>query len=137
MKGATPSLQEFDPEQVRNAVHSYRELRANAAASASAVNRTHRVVRERAKALQARRSVARSLWIPLGICGGLLAVIVCAAWSVLDQYEAAPTGAPDASQQMFVLMMWCLPVSVILLAVVWFRRGGMQSGNDAGGEPPP
>ena len=97
--------------------------RLNAAASASMVNRTHRVVHERAKKIQARRSKMRSLWIPLVVSGGLLAVIVTAIWSILDQYELSPTGLPDANQQMMVLLMWCLPVSALLLFVVWFRRG--------------
>ena len=93
-------------------------------ASAAIVNRTHRVVRERAKTIEARRKTFRSLWIPLTISGGLLVVLICAIWSILDQYELSPTGLPDANQQMLVLMMWCLPISVVLLAVLWFRRGG-------------
>jgi len=94
----------------------------NAAASATMVNRTHRVVRERAKNMQAQRSRIRSLSIPLAVSGGMLAVIVSAIWSILEQDELIPTGLPDANQQMLVLMMWCLPVSVLLLAVVLYRR---------------
>lgn len=96
----------------------------SAVASAVMVNRTHRVIRERAKSIEARKRTFRSLWIPLTISGGLLVVLICAIWSILDQYELSPTGLPDANQQMLVLMMWCLPISVVLLAVVWFRRGG-------------
>lgn len=92
-------------------------------ASAAIVNRTHRVIRERARTIEARKQTLRSLWIPLTISGGLLVVLVCAIWSILDQYELAPTGLPDANQQMLVLMIWCLPISVVLLAVLWFRRG--------------
>ncbi len=92
-------------------------------ASATIVNRTHRVVQERAKTLEARRQTFRSLWIPLTISGGLLVILVCTVWSILDQYELSPTGLPDANQQMLVLMIWCLPISVVLLAVLWFRRG--------------
>ena len=92
-------------------------------ASAAIVNRTHRVIRERAKSIEARKKTFRSLWIPLTISGGLLVVLICAIWSILDQYELAPTGLPDANQQLLVLMMWCLPLSVVLLAVLWFRRG--------------
>ena len=95
----------------------------SATASAAIVNRTHRVVRERARSIEARKKTFRSLWIPLTISGGLLVVLVSAIWSILDQYELSPTGLPDANQQMLVLMMWCLPISVVLLAVVWFRRG--------------
>jgi hypothetical protein len=105
----------------------------NAAASAALVNRTHRVVRERARKLQARRSKMRSLWIPLTVSGGLLVVITTAIWTVLDQYEVVPTGLVDANQQLLVLMMWCLPLSVVLLAVVWFRRDGSNGANEANG----
>ena len=93
-------------------------------APATIVNRTRRVVQERAKTIEARKQTFRSLWIPLTVSGGLLVVLVCAIWSILDQYELAPTGLPDANQQMLVLMIWCLPISVVLLAVLWFRRGG-------------
>jgi Na+/glutamate symporter len=105
----------------------------NAAASAAMVNRTHRVVHERAKIIQARRTKFRSLWIPLAVSGGLLAVIVCAIWTILDEYELAPDGLPDANQQLLVLMMWCLPVSAILLAIVWFRRGSSKTDNGSAG----
>ena len=87
------------------------------------VNRTHRVdSRERAKTMQARRSFVRSLAVPLAVFSGILIVICTAVWTVLDEYELAPTGIPDASQQMFVLMIWCLPLSAVLLALVLFGR---------------
>ena len=105
----------------------------NAAASATMVNRTHRVVRERAKNMQAQRSRIRSLSIPLAVSGGMLAVIVSAIWSILEQDELVPTGLPDANQQMLVLMMWCLPVSVLLLAVVLYRRANSQADNGRAG----
>jgi hypothetical protein len=95
---------------------------ANAPARASVVNRTHRVVRERAKTMAARRSRARSLWIPLAVCSSLLVIICTAVWSVLDAYDVAPTGVPDASNQFLVLCLWFLPVSMALLAVVLFQR---------------
>ena len=98
------------------------------AASASLVNRTHRVVRERAVALQQRRSRLRSLWIPLTVCFGLLATVLVALWSVMDESELLPAGISDSSQQMLLLMAWCIPLSAILLAVVWFRRGS-RAGN--------
>jgi hypothetical protein len=100
-----------------------------ATASAQMVNRTHRVVQERARKIQARRSTMRSLWIPLAVSGGFLAVIVCAIWTILDEYELSPTGLPDANQQMLVLLMWCLPVSALMLGVIWFRRGGNRADN--------
>ncbi len=99
------------------------------AASASSVNRTHRLVRERARTLQQRRSMMRSLWLPLTVCSGLVLLLCAAVWTVLDQYDLEPTGMPDPSQQMIVLLMWCLPLSAILLAVVWFRHTGSRSEN--------
>ncbi len=96
-------------------------------ASTAMVNRTHRVVRERAKSMQAKKSRQRSLWVPLMVSGGLLAVLVCAVWSVLEQYDETPTGLPDASKQMLVLLMWCLPVSAALLGAVWMRSAGSKA----------
>jgi hypothetical protein len=101
-----------------------REAFANldTSARASVVNRTHRVVRERAKTLAARRSRIRSLWIPVGVCSSLLVIICTAVWSALDAYDVTPTGVPDASNQFLVLCLWFFPVSMALLAVVLFRR---------------
>ncbi len=92
-----------------------------AVASAAMVNRTHRIVRERAATLQARKSKVRSLWIPLAISGTLLSLICFAVWSIFEQNDVTPNGIPDASQQMFVFLMWCLPVTVAAVAVVWYR----------------
>ncbi len=94
----------------------------NTGASASAVNRTHRVVRERAKTLQEQKKHARSLWIPLTVSFGMLALILIALWNLLEDSELFADGIPDASQQMMMISMWCLPLSVIVLAVIWFRR---------------
>jgi hypothetical protein len=102
--------------------------RVSAGASAAMVNRTHRVVRERARTMQVRRSLVRSLWLPLAVFSGILIVICTGVWTVLDEYEIAPTGIPDASQQMLVLLAWCLPLSAVLLAVVWFRRSNADNG---------
>jgi hypothetical protein len=103
----------------------------NAVASASMVNRTHRVVRERAKAIKARRSRARSLWIPMLVCSALLVILCSAVWSVLDQYELVPTGVPDSSNQLMVLLLWFFPVSATLLAMVGFRRMRAQTEDEA------
>jgi hypothetical protein len=99
---------------------SFAEL--DMSARASVVNRTHRVVRERAKTIAARRSRIRSLWIPLAVCSSLLVIICTAVWSALDAYDVTPTGVPDASNQFLVLCLWFFPVSMALLAVVLFRR---------------
>lgn len=102
------------------------------AAPSAMVNRTHRVIGERARAMRARRSKTRSLWIPLTVSAGLLGALTVAVWSVLAQYEATPNGLPDSGQQMWVLMMWCLPLSVVLLAVVCLRSESTRSRKEAG-----
>jgi protein-S-isoprenylcysteine O-methyltransferase Ste14 len=94
----------------------------NVGARASLVNRTHRVVRERAKQMSARRNKFRSLWVPLAVCASLLVILVTTVWSVFDEYELTPTGMPDASDQFAVLLLWFLPVSGALLAMVWVWR---------------
>jgi hypothetical protein len=91
-------------------------------ARASVVNRTHRVVRERANTIAAQRSRARSLWIPLAVCSSLLLIICTAVWSALEAYDVTPGGVPDASNQFLVLCLWFLPVSMALLALVLFQR---------------
>jgi len=95
---------------------------AHATARAAMVNRTHRVVHERAKTMQARRSKARSLWVPMLVCSALVIILCTTIWTILDEYELVPTGMPDASQQILVLLLWFLPLSAALLAMVWFRR---------------
>ena len=91
-------------------------------ARASLVNRTRRVVRERARQMSSRRDKIRSLWAPLLICGSMLVILITAVWSMLDEYELTPTGMPDASDQYMVLLFWFLPASAALMAMVGFRR---------------
>jgi hypothetical protein len=95
--------------------------KVNTPARASVVNRTHRVVRERAKSIAARRSRVRSLWIPLAVCSSLLVIIATAVWSALDAYDATANGVPDASNQFLVLCLWFLPVSLAVLGVLLFQ----------------
>ncbi len=97
-------------------------------ARASMVNRTHRVVRERAKQMSARRSKFRSLWAPLAVCASLLVILVTAVWNLLDEYDLTPNGTPDASDQFVVLLLWFLPLSVAVLAMVWFRHAQSKRG---------
>ena len=119
-------MKEFDekPFSEQEARTLAREAMGNAmpTARASVVNRTHRVVRERAKTIAARRSRFRSLWIPLAVCSALLVILSTTVWSVHDQYDVTPNGVPDASNQFLVLLLWFLPVSLALLALVLFRR---------------
>jgi hypothetical protein len=124
----------FDKSNPQDSHHSV--VRAalgdqNVPARASVVNRTHRVVRERAKTLAARRSRFRSLWIPLAVCSALLTIICTAVWSALDAYDVTPSGVPDASNQFLVLCLWFLPVSMALLAVVLFQRARKREAGEA------
>jgi hypothetical protein len=91
-------------------------------AQASLVNRTRRVVRERARQMSTRRDKMRSLWAPLFVCGSMLVVLITAVWTLLDEYELTPSGVPDASDQYMVLLFWFLPASAALMAMVGFRR---------------
>jgi sterol desaturase/sphingolipid hydroxylase (fatty acid hydroxylase superfamily) len=93
-----------------------------AGAQVSVVNRTHRVVRQRAAQMSARRNQMRSLWLPVIVCASMLMIVVTAVWTMLDQYELNPIGMPDASDQYVVLLFWFLPVTAALLAIVWLRR---------------
>ncbi len=101
------------------------------AAPASLVNRTHRVVRERARTQSDQRRRLRSLWLPLGICCTLLILLATGAWTVLAQNDLSPTGIPDASNQMLVFFLWFFPVSGALLALVWFRRSWSMPGGES------
>lgn len=103
----------------------------NTSARSSMVNRTHRVVRERAQTIAARRDRERSMWVPMAVCSALVLIICTAVWSVLDQYEISPTGVPDSSDQFLVLGLWFFPVSMALLTMVWFRRTRKRSGSEA------
>lgn len=101
------------------------------------VNRTHRVVRERAKMMQQRRSHVRSLMLPMIVCGALLILTVFAVWSGLYQYQASEaaeavqdvaTAAANQTDQVMVSLMWFVPVSLTVLAVIWFTRSRRADG---------
>ncbi|MDQ2835384.1 MAG: hypothetical protein M3Y50_16910 [Acidobacteriota bacterium] len=118
MKGRAE--QEWEQSSKALVKSSFAEV--NVPARVAAVNRTHRVVRERARALAASRSRLRSLWIPISVCSALLTILGTAVWSVLAQYDGASNGLPDASNQFLVLCLWFFPVSMALLAIVLFHR---------------
>ena len=101
------------------------------AAPASLVNRTHRIVRERARTQSDRKRQLKSLWIPLAVFSALLIIISTGVWTVLAQNDLSPTGIPDASDQMLVFLVWFFPVSAALLGMVWFRRTRFPSGNES------
>jgi hypothetical protein len=115
-------FEKFDPQDPQDVRSFMGSATADGNARASVVNRTHRVVRERATTMAAQRSRVRSLWIPLAICSSLLVIICTAVWTALDAYDAVPGGPPDASNQFLVLCLWFLPVSMALLALVLFQR---------------
>jgi hypothetical protein len=118
-------LEGTSPERDTTLRSAIRQI--DSAAVAARVNRTHRVVRERARTIQARRSRVRSLYVPLGIFSAFLIGICTAVWSVFDQYDPDPIGIPVASYQMLVLLLWSVPVSAALMAVVWFRKSRLTS----------
>jgi len=108
-------------------------------ARAGVVNRTHRVVRQRARVLQARRSRVRGLMVPLILCSLLLLLTAGAVWSGLYQYQAveaaemveadvAALATSDANNHFLVMLLWFVPVSIALLGTVLFRR--VRSGSD-------
>lgn len=103
------------------------QLRDHGAASAALVNRTHRVVRERARSQSIRRTRLKSLWIPLAVCAALVLIISTGAWTILAQNDLYPSAIPDASDQMLVFLVWFFPVSAALLAMVWFQRTRTRS----------
>jgi hypothetical protein len=106
-------------------------LSSTPGARAAVVNRTHRVVRERARVLQEKRSRDRSLMIPLIICSSLLILSALAVWTGLYQYQAAETveavqsdvaALTDINNHYLVILLWFVPVSVALLVTFWVRR---------------
>jgi hypothetical protein len=102
-----------------------------AGASSVVVNRTHRVVREQALTLREQKSKSRSLWVPLAICSILLVAICYAIWGMLDGYDLTPNGIPDASDQLMILLLWSLPVTAVILGMVWFKRTRTRSDSEA------
>jgi hypothetical protein len=121
-------IENASPERGTTVRSAIRQI--DSAAVSARVNRTHRVVRERARTIQARRSHVRSLFVPLGIFSAFLIGICIAVWNVLDQYDLEPSGTPTASYQMLVLLLWSVPVSAALMAVVWFRKSRLTSDGD-------
>ena len=123
------SMSEESSSAIREAIRG--QLAGQEGARATVVNRTHRVVREQALHLQERRKTSRALWVPLTICSILLLSVCYAIWGMLDGYDLTPNGVPDASDQMMILLLWLLPVTAVVLGMVWFKRGrGRLGGNN-------
>lgn len=89
---------------------------------ASVVNRTHRVVRERARVMQAQRSRNRSLWAPILIASSLVILLVGAVWAMFDEYEILADSAVDNRFHLPILLIWFLPVTGALLIVALMKR---------------
>src|ERR1039457_4424645 len=124
---------QFDSQSQLSDSASYALSGVDSAARGGVVNRTHRVVRQRAKVMQARRSHVRSLMVPLIVCSALLILSIVAVWSGLYQYQAAEAAEAvqadvaalannDANNEFLVMLLWFVPVSLAVLATVWFRR---------------
>ncbi len=80
-------------------------------ARAVVVNRTHRVVREQALTMQKQKQKSRSLWVPLVFFSGLMLTIGYGIWAIL-------------------FLLWSLPVTAVVLGLVWFKRGRGLSGGE-------
>lgn len=116
-------------------------------ARAAIVNRTHRVVRERAEQMKTRRNSARGLVLPLLICSALLLMMSYALWTVLAngatsiatvggefEQEAGrllSTLSGDTDGPLSVLFFWFLPVSAVALGTLLFRRTHGRRGDEA------
>jgi len=108
------------------------------AARAEMVNRTHRVVRERARSMQERRIRMRSLWLPMLVCSALLILTCLAVWTGLYQYQVAEAveadvtalAATEMNNHFLVALLWFVPVSAAVLATVWVRRSRKHSDDE-------
>lgn len=111
------------PEQ-RNTEHGAR---------AAVVNRTHRVVRQRALAMQKRKRAERDLLVPCLVCSVVLLLIAAAVWTLADEgmtgwegtlwHRIAEVGG-DAGSTISIVLVWFLPLSVLTAAAVMLRKGG-------------
>jgi hypothetical protein len=102
---------------------------SSANARASIVNRTHRVIRAEALTMREQKTKSRSLWVPLVLFSSLMLVICYAIWAMLDSYDLVPNGVPDATDQMILFLLWSLPVTALIVGLVWFKRGRGRAGN--------
>lgn len=108
-------------------------------ARAAVVNRTHRVIRERATAMQARKRTVRDLMVPVAMCSALLLVIASAVWAVADEslagwedglWKRVMLLGGDAGSSISILLVWFLPLSVITAAIVLLRRNRTANTRD-------
>jgi hypothetical protein len=126
-----PGQVQFEREdQFQKSSRIYTPPELDIAASSKVVNRTHRVVRQRAKLMRDRRSYTRSLMVPLLICSALLLITVLAVWSGVYQESGAADAVQDLSatlsatdnDELIVMLFWFVPVTLAVLGAVWFTR---------------
>lgn len=103
------------------------------AARATLVNRTHRVVRERARSLEASRSRVRGLLLPVLLCSVPMVMFFAAIWALLDQYDLVFAELPASAHHWLLLLVWFVPVSCAMVAMVWLRRGRDETSRDSEG----
>jgi hypothetical protein len=108
-------------------------------ARAAVVNRTRRVVRERAAAMQARKRTVRDLILPFAICSLVSLLIASAVWSLGEEnlagwesgvWKRLMDFGADAGNSISILLVWFLPLSVITAAIVLLRRNRNSDRND-------
>jgi hypothetical protein len=118
-----------DDRSVVQALNSMSYGHSNDGARAAVVNRTHRVIRDQAIALRERRQQSRDLLAPLAIFSVLMLVSCYAIWAIFGSSDLTPNGVPDASDQLSILLLWSLPVTALVLGLVWFKRGRLRAGS--------
>ncbi len=134
----------FDPQLQQNDSANFARTALRsvpAVAHSGVVNRTHRVIRERAKVMQQKRKRERSLMVPLIICSSLLILSILAVWTGLYQYQAVEAAevvqadvtalATTDNNQLLVILLWFVPVSVAFLITVWVRRSRNNADDEA------
>ncbi len=76
--------------------------------------------------MRAQKTRSRSLWVPVAICSALLAVVCCGTWAILASNEPNANGIsssiPDASDQMILIGVWLLPITLAALGFLWIQR---------------
>ena len=88
----------------------------------SVSNRTHRVIRERARTMQAQRTRNRALLAPLLVASSLVVILVLSAWLMFDEYEIGNVNPSEARFHLPILLIWFLPVTCAVLILALVRR---------------
>jgi hypothetical protein len=130
---------QLDSPQNESTVFAHAELNGiHPVARAGVVNRTHRVVRQRARVMQAQRSRVRSIMLPLILCSVLLALTCLAVWTGFDQFQAAEAAeavqadftALGTGNHILAVLLWFVPVSMAVLMIVRYRRSREGAGSE-------